>query len=274
MPSTTQQRSRKLDVPGTTNFRDLGGYETTDGRRVKWGLVYRSDSLSGVAAGTAKTVLQDRLRVHNAFDLRKPGELADKPYDFAGITHHVVSSDPSLLSDWAAAGKMFTAQITNDLMMENYRARADDYAAPYETIFRFIVDTVAARELARTAGGEGSLPLPTREAVVFHCTAGKDRTGWMAALLLHILGVPFPTILADFELTREFLVRPGDAVNYLGGLGMDAASRDVLWGIDPRWLTGAFAYCEERYGGVEAYIRAKLNLTAADLATLRDVLLE
>lgn len=264
------ERARRLDVAGTTNFRDLGGYKTQDGRRqTKWGLVYRSDALNLVSAATAEERIRDGLHIHHVFDLRKDSELKAKPYDFPGIEHHYVPSDASLMGDWGRSGKPFTAQITFDLMLQNYRDRIDNYAAPYRAIFRFLIDTVCATELRRATGAAEA-----REAVLFHCTAGKDRTGWMAALLLSALQVPFDTILGDFMLTNQYLVRPADAVNYMGGLGMDEESMNVLWTVDPRYLTSAFDYVNTSYGGVEAYLEQKVGLSGQDIETLRAALLE
>lgn len=251
------ERSRVIELPGVLNFRDLGGYAGLDGKHVRWGQVYRSDALTNVPVTAAQEVLRNRLDVRHAFDFRTDSEAADRPYAFDGIEHHLLPVGPSLLSSHAKSGKPFTADITRALVLQTYYARIDSHDGEFAAVLRFLVHQPA-----------------DSGAVVFHCTAGKDRTGLMAALLLGALGVDEKTILDDFNLTKPLPVRPAETVAFFAGLGLDDASMDVLWSVDGSNMEAALVYLRERYGGIESYLRQKMGLTNEELAALRARLLE
>lgn len=248
---------RAMELAGTTNFRDLGGYRT-DGRRVREGLVYRSDSLHNIPPAVAQAVLVEKLRVSHAFDLRSVDEASHKPYAVFGITRVAVPVGGSMLEKLLEPDADSTVDYTQELIHATYRHRIDHYGSQLGEVLRFLASPAFA--LAGDAAPR---------SIVFHCTAGKDRTGLVAALLLHLLGVPRETIMADYMLTGACLRRPAEAGSYYNGRQLSDAAVDVIWGIDPAYLSAGLAYVEQRHGSIDAYAANALGVDAAAAQRLR-----
>ncbi|MGW9566969.1 tyrosine-protein phosphatase [Prescottella equi] len=232
-------------LEGAKNFRDIGGYETSDGRTVRSGLVYRANKLSSLtdadlAKLTAANVTLD-------VDLRNMWERRDDPdrlpegvrYQVAdvvsfehGIAFHefVPLTLGRALIDAAVTGSSDIGQSIGYPFMVTYRG-AD----------------VAFRDLLTAIAGNAD------GATVFHCSAGKDRTGWGTAVLLSLLGVPKATVYHDFLASNTYLGR-ADAV-------------------EKSWLDAAFAQVDRLYGGVDNYVRTGLGVDQQTIDTLRARLL-
>lgn len=234
-----------IRLEGAKNFRDIGGYETSDGRTVRSGLVYRANKLSSLtdadlAKLTAANVTLD-------VDLRNMWERRDDPdrlpegvrYQVAdvvsfahGIAFHefVPLTLGRALIDAAVTGSSDIGQSIGYPFMVTYRG-AD----------------VAFRDLLTAIAGNAD------GATVFHCSAGKDRTGWGTAVLLSLLGVPKATVYQDFLASNTYLGR-ADAV-------------------EKSWLDAAFAQVDRLYGGVDNYVRTGLGVDQQTIDTLRARLL-
>ncbi|KAG5466840.1 hypothetical protein LSCM1_01017 [Leishmania martiniquensis] len=251
---------RALCLPGTTNFRDLGGYATTCGRRVREGVVFRSDSLHHVPPAVAQEVLVDRLHLTHSFDFRSPDEVHLKPYSFSRIEHVLVPIGGSMVEKLREPGAKVTPEYMRELVHATYRDRIDNYSHQLAQVLQFLTST--------DFGAEGR-----QQSIVFHCTAGKDRTGLMAAIILHLVGVPRDTILEDYMLTSACLKRPTDAHYYYDATRISDTAIDVIWGIDSTYLNEAFDYMKRRYGGVDAYVTEKLKIDAEAVQRLRARLL-
>jgi protein tyrosine/serine phosphatase len=172
---------RRLDLAGCLNFRDLGGYPTADGRMVRWRQVFRSDALH-LLTPTDVARLRDDVGLGCVVDLRSTAELeadGDSPLVAAGITHHQLP-----LFDGEAM-KSDDARVASITLADRYWLMAQ-YAK--EKIGR-VLTTLA------TADGPA----------VYHCAAGKDRTGVISAVILGVLGVPDEVIVADYAATKENL---------------------------------------------------------------------
>jgi protein-tyrosine phosphatase len=172
---------RRIPLSGPLNFRDLGGYDTVDGRRVRWRRLFRSDSLSPVTADDAR-LLTEELGLLAVVDLRTSQELEREGRgglaDVALHYHHVplieeFSSDPD--GPWERS------------LHEVYARLLDESAGRIRDALSAVASEVAEH--------------PT----VFHCTAGKDRTGIVAALVLALLGVSDEDIVADYALTQDVM---------------------------------------------------------------------
>jgi protein-tyrosine phosphatase len=172
---------RRIPLSGPLNFRDLGGYDTIDGQRVRWRRLFRSDSLSPVTAEDAR-LLTEELGLLAVVDLRTGRELEREGRgglaDVALHYHHVslieeVTSDPD--GPWTRS------------LHEVYARLLDESAGRIRDALSAVASEVAEH--------------PT----VFHCTAGKDRTGIVAALVLALLGVSDEDIVADYALTQDVM---------------------------------------------------------------------
>ncbi|MFC0506279.1 tyrosine-protein phosphatase [Micromonospora costi] len=230
------------------NFRDLGGYRADDGRTVRWGLVYRSDSLGKLTGTDLERFRQ--LRVRTVIDLRYPWEIAARGRvpDVDGLAWHNLSIEHRPYD-----------QATIDPALDPWRYLADRYAE---------VAADGARELRRAleviAGADGPL--------VFHCASGKDRTGLLAALLLALLGVDDDQIAEDFALTElatERLVADWHALH---------PDRTLVWpgyGRAPEEIIRlVLADLAAAHGSVRGYAADRLGVDDDLVGQLRDRLLD
>ena len=242
---------RRIELEGATNFRDLGGYHTAAGESVKWRTIFRSDTLSGLTDGDMATVCG--LGVNTAVDLRYGNEREAEPSRFLGHDQVEVLAlglaarpGASFLDSFAATPA--AAYEARAYLMENYRNYPFLYAKGYGTLLR------------RLAGGD---------RVVVHCTAGKDRAGTAAALVLAALGVPRETIFEDYLLTNRYWDRAGREPQ-----GMDPATVANIFSAREEYLDAAFAAINGRCGSIEAYLRDILELDAPTLGSLRAACLD
>jgi len=242
---------RRIELEGVSNFRDLGGYKTADGRSIKWGRFFRSDTLAALTDGDMETICA--LGVNGAVDLRYSTERADEPSRFLG--HHQVevlemgldkSPYDRSVDDYQSLPD--AAEIAQGYMTENYQNYPFFYAKGYATLMR------------RLAAGD---------RMIVHCTAGKDRAGTGAALTLMALGVPRETVFEDYMLTNQYWDRAGREKP-----GMDAETVASIFSAREEYLTAAFAAIEDRCGTFDRYFEETLGLDAAALDALRATCLE
>lgn len=237
-------------LASASNFRDLGGHAGLDGRRVRQHRVYRSDHLAALTPEDLATL--QGLGITHRIDFRGAGERSFLPAEVAGLTTLALTIEPTVVhrvQELLAAGQVPTEAETVALMCQTYRGFARESAPVYARFFRQLL--------------EQSTPL------VFHCTAGKDRTGFAAALLLSALGVSRDDILQDYLLTNQLYVR-STLVEARG----PAHVMDVLWSVQPAFLDAAFTAIEEDFGSVPKYLEGPMGLDAQALDRLRGSLLE
>jgi protein-tyrosine phosphatase len=237
-------------LQGATNFRDLGGHTGLDGRRVRLRRVYRSDHLAGLTADDLRTLRG--LGVTHRIDFRGVAESAALPGEVAGITTLPLSIEPTVVQRVQALMALDTVPTeaeTVELMCQTYRGFVREGAPVYARFFRHLIEQ----------------PTP----LVFHCTAGKDRTGFAAALLLGALGVSHDDIVQDYLLTNQLYVR-SPLVHARG----PAHVMDVLWGVQPAFLDAAFAAIEQDFGGLPRYLEGPMGMGPRELDRLRASLLE
>jgi protein-tyrosine phosphatase len=233
-----------VDLVGARNFRDVGGYPTADGHTVRTGVVYRSAKISGLTDADLQRLTE--LGITLDVDLRNVVERYDEPDRIpAGIRYQVadvVSLEHGLRFHDNAAVTLVKALAAG--LFNGSDNLGQSIAYP------FMVDFVGADhafgDLLRAIATNGG-------AVLFHCSAGKDRTGWGTAVLLSLLGVPRATVEADFMLSNQLLGDPK--------------------AVELSWLRAAFAEVDHLYGSMDAYARQGLGLDDATLAALRARLL-
>ncbi len=238
-----------LHLSGVSNLRDLGGYRTADGRRVRRGLVFRSAALAGLTAADEEHVA--RLGLRRICDLRGVEESRAAPTRLAGPVIVPLPIEPTVgagLRD-VLRTKQATGEALEAVLTEAYVAYALASSAQYRALLAMLV--------------EGAAPL------LFHCSAGKDRTGFGAALLLTALGVPWSTVVADFEATNRLWRR--DTVQTSD---LPAAIREQLLRAEPAYLTAAFEAARRAHGSLDAYLAEALDLGPANRAKLQASLLE
>jgi protein-tyrosine phosphatase len=242
-----RQWTRRLDWEGCLNARDLGGYETADGRQTRWGAVVRSDSLAALTEA-GRAALAD-YGVRAIIDLRLRSEIDEYPNPYAEPGDHGIAYTNLSVIDPAAGFPPDTYTLA-----ENYLWMLDRFQG-------FVAEVMAA--IADAPEG----------AVLIHCAAGKDRTGLISALLLALVDVPAATIAEDYALTAECL-RERDEEWLASGPG-ERAEREALaarFAPTAEVMLGVLEGLTERHGGAEAYL-LQAGVSRADLDRLRDRLL-
>ncbi|MBF6631499.1 MAG: tyrosine-protein phosphatase [Comamonas sp.] len=246
---TQNPPSRHIALPGTTNFRDLGGYAGHAGHSVRWRVLFRSDHLAGLSPEALQTL--NSLGVRRSADFRGVQERTVDGYLWPQLAVHALTVEPTVVQKAIAlvhAGGTLTAAETVGLMQDTYRSFVRENAARFAELF--------------------ALLLESEEPTVFHCTAGKDRTGWAAALVLEALGVSRADIEHDYLLTNQFYQRP-TALAARAAQTVPQEILDVLWKVQPEFLSSAYDMVEREYGSIDTYLREAMQLDTPALQELR-----
>ena len=245
------------------NLRDVGGHATSDGAKVATGVAYRSAALGGMS-DEARTALAG-LSLRHVFDLRTAAEQEELPDELPAGASLVVldvfadASDlaparlRSLFDDPAAATELLQGDVVREALKDAYRR---------------LVNLPSARTSYRQLFS--SLADPTTGPAVFHCTAGKDRTGWAAAVLLSFLGVPRDAVVADFLAGNAATVRAFQPqLDAFAAAGGDPAVLIPMFEVQVPNLDAAFAEVTTQFDTVEGYLTAGLGLSVDTLTALR-----
>ncbi|WP_327680041.1 tyrosine-protein phosphatase [Kitasatospora sp. NBC_00458] len=242
---------RSLHLASAPNFRDAGGYRTTDGHWVRTGVVYRSGDLSKLTDQDLAKLR--RLGIRTVFDLRTPAEQKSAPDRVpAGAT--AVSANVLGVAD-TGAFNVTTPQAAVQVMVDAERTMVSADSA--RTAYRSVLNSLVERD---------------DENVLFHCTAGKDRTGWASAALLTALGVPRETVEADYLASNTY--RAAEIAATLAQLppAYQAVYKPLL-DVRPEYLNAGFDEVGKRFGSFDGYLRSGLGLDQRDLRDLRSQLL-
>ncbi len=245
-----QVTPRHLPLQGASNFRDLGGYQGHDGRSVRWRVLFRSDHLANLTQADLGQL--QALQIGRSFDFRGVQESAAQAYQWPGSQRHHLAIEPTLvqyLHMQTQNGQAITPQAAADAMQVTYRGFVRQNSDRFAQLFAHLLERDA--------------PL------VFHCTAGKDRTGLAAALILSALGVSQEDILQDYLLTNALYRHEAGQ----GGL-LSAEVLDVVWRVRVEFLHAALQAIDADYGSMAQYLQARLGLTAAALTQLRAMYLD
>ncbi len=255
---------RVLELEGGRNFRDLGGYRTADGQRVKWGMVYRSGSPAGLTPADVEKLHE--MGIRSFCDFRANDERATEPNPYVTAYDDVEywSRDYDMQSgDMLAAlfGDDATPEKTRAVMIENYRHMPEQQAEGFKAMFAMLADE--------------------KTPLAFNCSAGKDRTGVAAALLLTLLGVPREAVVADYALSDDILdfskVSADYAEKYPQYKVLAQAPQELvapLMATEPAYIEAALETLTEKYGSVDAFIEQELAVTPDAKAKIRANLLE
>jgi protein-tyrosine phosphatase len=244
---------RSIDLEGCLNFRDLGGYPTADGRRVRWRQVFRSDALHLLTAADIAR-LRDDIRLTDVVDLRSSVERqgdAQRPLDALSLRlHHA----PLFDGDTAREQREARPELEMATLADRYVALAE-FAKP-----------AIARVLTLIAESAGPC--------VYHCAAGKDRTGVISAVILGVLGVPDEVIVVDYAATQENLEAIVERLLSTEGYKTMLANLppDTMH-AEPETMVDMLSRLRQRYGSVRDYARAA-GVADDSLARLEERLLE
>ena len=238
-------------LEGGRNFRDLGGYATADGRRVRRGRLFRSGAPVGLTAAD-RTRLAG-LGLQRVIDLRSREERVREPADWpiavgAAVREFEYSLDPDDYLGLMRPG--VTPVELEELMCRFYREMPYAFVGPYTTLFA---------ELLESPG-----PL------AFHCAAGKDRTGIAAALVLSVLGVPRDVVIDDYLVSNRML----DPQSLGRPSHMPQSVFNLVARVDRTWIEASFAWIDAEDGSIESFVEQRLGVDDAAVRRLRELYVE
>jgi protein-tyrosine phosphatase len=247
-----------LPLASAFNLRDFGGYPTADGRMIRRGMLYRSGTMALLTP--EDTAQLQSLGIRAICDFRRPGERRSEPTSWhdASVDYYCrdYSGATGVLVDMVREERT-TAADMRAAMLNVYHEIATDHAEAYRAMF--------AQMLA------GHVP------ILINCSAGKDRTGAGAAMVLAALGVSRDVIVEDYLLTNshaDWTWRLAQGESHLSRL--QQARAEVLAPLlvaDAAYLEALFTHFDTLHGGIEGYLRDVLGVDAAERAALREALL-
>lgn len=248
---------RSLRLATAPNLRDAGGYRTADGRWVRMGRVYRSDQLDRLDDGDFARLAA--LDLGTVADLRTQAERDREPDRMPPGAAYVVldvaaDSAGGLGGDMRQAMSMIAAGRGVEMLTE---ANRDFVVQPSaRSAYEGLLTRIATQD----------------RGLLYHCTAGKDRTGWASAVLLSLLGVPRETVMQDYLASNEYLAAKNRATLAAvgkSGAAIDPAHLEDVLTVRASFIDAAFTEVDRRYGSMEAYARDALGIDAEMLQRLR-----
>jgi protein-tyrosine phosphatase len=262
--------TRRIPLDGQSNFRDLGGYRTEDGRTVKWGEVYRSGRLPDLTDEDVARLGDLKLRTVVSFlapeEIERYG--ADRLPGGARETRLPIKGERVETLALQAGDAIRTgdfSSLTPEMNTEIHRLLLDEGREEYAAVLRSLAD-------------------PSNRPLVYHCSQGVHRTGTVTAILLSALGVPWETIRADYLLSNEY--RADEIEASLDGIrhkvaedrgiapeAVDMTNVDAFYNLQGGYVDGVLEQAVEEYGSMESYIRDGLGITDEEVERLREELL-
>jgi protein-tyrosine phosphatase len=243
-------------LSSVNNLRDMGGYHTVQGQRIPWGRIFRSGDLSNLSESDA-AYLQN-LGVTLVFDLRSTSEVETRPdllpHDIRYIHNPVYEDEfPRLIMPVM----LFRRHELGDTLGSGYTDWLEIGASAYGQLF-------------------STLANPSNLPVLFHCTAGKDRAGIAAAILLSLLDVPDETIIADYSLTNlafAGLYEDFQREDRLGRFRIPTVEAKIMLAANPAWIRSTLTALREKYGGTRAYLQDVAGITPDEINRIQSNIL-
>lgn len=241
MDESVTSREQRLPLDGAINFRELGGYVTADGRRLRYGRVFRSDHLAELSDRDVQVL--STLGLRTICDLRAEGERAHRPnraLPEPAPTLHAIGFMPRGGAELIAGVRALSVAQVEQQVQDIYRDMVRNQTATYARLFELML-------------ADDAFPL------LFHCTSGRDRTGFAAVLLLSALGVPRASIEADYLLSDRYR----RDLSFQMGEGVAPDIMQAVTRSHPAYLAALYEEMARGWGGVEHYLRDALNVSDA-----------
>jgi protein-tyrosine phosphatase len=256
-------QERHLSFYGARNFRDLGGYQTLEGKCLRWRALYRSGSLHKLTDADLQR-LSD-LELEWIVDFRSPKEKELEP---DRLPAHLVTRlvEIPILDSSTQLSQSSRNEVVKRL--KNIDPGQSLSTTNMELATRFTTEMRKFMDVLLTSHGR---------PVLFHCTAGKDRTGFVAAITLRMLGVPQEVVMQDYLLTNKYFYADHRRNIFLLRLLKGRQVATVVSGLvraDPAYLSTAFQTIDQNHGSFENYVHEALGLTISDIDCLKSYYLE
>lgn len=270
---------RTLRVDGMNNFRDMGGYETSDGKHVKWGMLYRSDHIHNASAAGVEFL--KTLGIHTVIDYRSPSEISKYPNPTIdeNVTTYVCdpnAHDAELSAQFTSSKDNEDVNLVNKIIEQKKKGKLVNR---YDMVLRQYHTFVTKKESKDAfANMLRVLANPKSVASVQHCRGGKDRTGFGALLVLGILGVKKDELLSDYMITHHNRIARNN--HKMKGYREITQDEDVLNYLlslietRPEFIAASYDSIIEEFGSIEKYAVSELGITTSEIQSLKDLYLE
>ena len=258
-----------IPIPGVPNLRDLGGWPTVDGGRVRCGFVYRAaEPFTLDDDGRAEFAA---LGIRTVYDFRSAAECERKPDTVPDGARRVLVD---VMADSTYGAPVHVAQLLEDPTAGRRAARGAGSRCSSSSAATASSSTCPSAHEHYCAFFTGLADAANRPALI-HCTTGKDRTGWAAATLLMVLGVSDDDVMRDYLLTNvELMPVMQTVLDKFQAAGGDPQLLLPVVGVEADYLDAALDEMRSKYGTVEEYFTTALGIDAALQQTLRDVFVE
>ncbi len=242
----------EIKLTGAFNVRDLGGFQTKNGLHIKPKMLLRSARLNMLTEHDAK-ILVNQYHVGFDFDLRRPEEVQAQP--------DVRVPEITYINDSVETADSFRYEITPENNRQHYRSYVTTQKArdTYHHLFMTLLNAKG-------------------KAVLWHCAAGKDRTGFGGALIMYVLGVDMETIFDDYDASNDFLRAHNERqLNFMKENGFSEAEIETAkidGEVDRSYLAAAFDEINRQYGSISRFISKGLRISPRQQKKLRKLYLE
>jgi protein-tyrosine phosphatase len=248
--SDTISHSRHIDFDRIVNFRDIGGLKTRDGKTVKWGRIYRSDNLSELKSKEFDEF--EKMHIKTVYDLRTDHEIASKEDHLPPDVKYLHT--PTVLDNEGEIAKLRAKVIGGEISEKQAAEQTVKFYEDAVTVnvgsMRDIIQQITASD----------------EPVLYHCSAGKDRTGIVSALILSILNVDRETIVNEYLMSNYY--RKAKTEKMLGKARlakiikpkMDLKAIEVFMTVDKSFIEATFNSIDKEYGGIDLFIQNQLGI--------------
>lgn len=243
---------REVKLQGAINFRDIGGYKTKDGKTVQWGKIYRSAEINRLTAEDLDKL--ERLNIHYVLDFRGPSEVAAGPDKVPNNAIRI--SLPAGSEEVGDRSKMFkqmsTATVGDSIMLPFY-SNIDAFPKRYKPMFEALIHN------------------SNDSALVYHCTAGKDRTGIATALILYAFGVEEQTIIEDYLATNYYRKSDNGRLRkmMIDNYHIKETVVDEVIGVKAAYIKATFQAIVNKYGSVDKFLKTEMGLNKSALKKLK-----
>lgn len=247
----TDSSSREIKLQGAVNFRDIGGYQTKQGKKVKMGLLYRSAALNTLTEADVNKIAA--LNIKYDFDFRGPFEVKTAPDKIPATTIRI-----SLPAGSENVGDSnYMKNLGKYMKSDSFLISFYTILTPFKDRYTPLFDSLIANKSANP--------------ILFHCTAGKDRTGIAAALILYALGVDEQTIFDDYEATNYY--RRNENAKAIAQMtkyyGLDEKTATNMMGAKREYIQSTFTTIQSQYGTIDHYLEKVMGLSPKKINQLR-----
>lgn len=246
--------TRNINIPGIQNFRDLGGYKSSTGKEIQWGMLYRSAQIDSIGCYARKEL--ENLGIRTIIDLRSVEELVNYPQIQEGfnVVHiPIATGNMESVLQGIQEGKIKSDTIYRMVERMN-RELIINYHQEYKKLFEILLD-------------HHSYP------AIIHCSSGKGRTGVVSALILAALGVNADIIMEDYRLSNDYFNIP-KASKYAYKLSANSQEAiTTIYSAKEDFLNAAKEEVEREYGDVNTYLEKGVGLTQKNIKRLQSILL-